>query len=392
MTPTAAEPAAAHERAWAWLLGLHGLALMAVFPLGPQEARLWHPGVSGVAAMVAAFPAAALAAGLVARRLVRLPATPRACTVLAMLGLLPSVLSTGYTSFLIARVIAGLVAGVSVVAIHRQLYASADPLVGRRMGRIVAFGMPVSVLSATLLDWRAVSAPILIALGWLLTRAPSSTRPANASREARAHAPGETAPAAVLTTGALTFVSASYLTVLSGFLVFNAGHRELLISAVLLTGALLGLAVPVILARFTARTNLLTAWHATMAVSAAGLVGLLALRDPLPAGQSVGLIAAFLALNTARHGALAALTRPHLDADGLPAHRVRMQLAHYAGCALGAVAACLCIHPTSTGTLAGMPALLVISLAAGVVAVFAGRTLAQPKASPAAAAASPSNR
>ena len=53
---------------WAALLGLHGLALLVVFPLGPQETRLWHPGVNGVAALAAAYPLAACLAGLLARR------------------------------------------------------------------------------------------------------------------------------------------------------------------------------------------------------------------------------------------------------------------------------------------------------------------------------------
>ncbi len=85
----------AAERAFALLLGLHGLALMVVFPFGPQATRLWHPGLPGIATLTASFPLAAVLGGLFARRSSLLPSSPRTLAALACLSTLPSALSVG---------------------------------------------------------------------------------------------------------------------------------------------------------------------------------------------------------------------------------------------------------------------------------------------------------
>jgi hypothetical protein len=112
-------PISPADRFRAFILGLHGLALLVVFPLGPQETRLWHPGVNGVAAVAAAYPLAACLGGLLARRAHSLPARPVALVGLALLGTLPCALSFDHPTLLLARLWAGLLAGISHVAIQR---------------------------------------------------------------------------------------------------------------------------------------------------------------------------------------------------------------------------------------------------------------------------------
>jgi predicted MFS family arabinose efflux permease len=380
----------ANDRALALLLGLHGLALMVVFPLGPQEARLWHPGVTGVAALASAFPLAAALGGLVARRIPRLPVDPRLLAGLALLTTLPCVLAAGYSSLLAARVLAGLATGVSYVAIHRALETSASPQVARLAPRIIAFGMPLCLLGAALFDWRAVFVPIIAGQAWLALRAPrfANTRPA-----APHTSPREAAPGALVATAALASVSGAYLTVLSGFLVYNAGQTEFHIPAGLLIGAVLGFSAATALQKLSTRLAPGGVFTATLAGSALTLVALLALRGPLPGIVAVSLIGCFLAANGARHLALARLFGPRIRPSALPAHHTHTLLAHHLGSGIGALTGGQLVQITPGIGFTGMPGLLAFGLTATGAALVVGlATAAQPSASPAARAASANNR
>ncbi len=396
--PAPAAPAYAADRALAFLLGLHGLALLVVFPFGPQGTRLWHPGVVGAAALAAAFPLSAVIGGLLARRAARLPASPVALVALAFACTLPCALSIDYPTLFAARILAGLATGLSYIAIHRLLPAAAAPLVGRLAPRIVAFGMPLCLLAATVLDWHAAFVPILAGQALLLVytaRHTRSTRPAAPAPPPPSLTPprlGEPLPLALLATGALAFVTGAYLTVLSGYLVFNAGHTELHIPASLLAGALLGLAVPALVARLRARLAPGAAFAATLAGSATTLLALLALRAPLPGWIAVTLLGCFMAANAARHLALAGLVSPRLTAADLPAHQGHAHLAHHLGSGLGAACASLVIYLTPDARFAGMPILLACALVATAAALAAGLAAAQPMASPAALAAAANSR
>jgi predicted MFS family arabinose efflux permease len=350
---------------------------MVVFPLGPQESRLWRPGVPGVAALAAAFPLAAALAGLLARRAPSLPATPRALAALALLATLPCALSFDYPSLVAARVLAGLATGVSYVAIHRVLPASSAPLVGRLTPRVIAFGMPACLLAATVLDWRFAFVPILVGQAFLVART-SQPRPHLVSQlPAPRSLLRESAPLALVATAALACVSAAYLTILSGYLVFNAGHTELHIPVVLLLGALLSLAVPPALRRLRARLAPPAVYATALAASALSLVALLALRSPLAAPLAVGALSCFLAVNAARHLALAQLVLPGLPPASLPAHQTHTHLAHHLGSGLGALAAGTLITITPARTLTGMPALLIAALLATSLALTAGLAAAR---------------
>ena len=361
-------PSFSRDRALAILLGLHGLALLVVFPLGPQESRLWHPGVPGVAALAASFPLAAAFAGLLARRAPRLPQTPRSLSLVALLATLPGAFSVDYPTLVLARVLSGLATGVSLVGIHRALSPSASPEVARLAPRIVAFGMPVCILASTALDWRFGFVPILLGhcAAWIFS-------PRRSTSDAAAPLPlAETAPLSLVATTALAFVTAAYLTVLSGFLVFNAGHTEFHIPVVLLVTALLGLAAPAPVARLRSRTSPPAFYLATLAASAAIMLPLLALRAPLPAPLAVSAIAFFLVVNSTRHLALAGLVSPRLPADHTVAHQLHTQLAHHLGFGLGAMGAGQLIALTPRHTLEGMPVLLGASLLATLTALLAG--------------------
>ena len=370
------------DRFWAALLGLHGLALLVVFPLGPQETRLWHPGVNGVAALAAAYPLAACLGGLLVRRAHRLPAQPATLVLLALLGTLPCAISVDHPTLLLARLWAGLLAGVSYVAIQRSLPATAAALTPRIAQRVVAFGMPLCLLCAALADWRFAFAPLLagqLALLFLAGR----HRDKVSSRPATRFPLREPAQLALLATGALAGVSAAYLTVLSGFLVFNAGHTELHIPAALLLGALLGLATPAMFSAATRRMSAGRAYALALGAAAASLTSLLLLQNPLPASAALGLIACFLAANATRHLALAGLINPHLPGEAVPAHQLHTHLAHHLGSGLGALSAALLVSRTPDHTLSGMPALLALSLGLGAIALGAGlaarrRLLATP--------------
>lgn len=378
-----------NDRALAMLLGLHGLALMVVFPLGPQEARLWHPGISGVAALAAAFPLAAALGGLVARRISRLPLDPRLLAGLALITTLPCVLATGYTSLLVARVLAGLATGVGYVAIHRALGATAASLVAPIAPRVVAFGMPLCLLGAALFDWRAVFVPIIAGQTWIALRPPTIFKPRHANRRPLE----EAAPGALVATAALASVSGAYLTVLSGFLVYNAGQTEFHIPAGLLLGAVLGFSAATALQKLSTRLAPGGVFTATLAGSALTLVALLALRGPLPGIVAVSLIGCFLAANGARHLALARLFGPRIRPSALPAHYTHSHLAHHLGSGIGALTAGQLVQIIPGIGLTGMPGLLAFGLAATGAALVVGLvTAAQPSASPAARAASANNR
>lgn len=389
--PFAAPPAFSRaDRILALLLGLHGLALLVVFPLGPQESRLWHPGVVGVAALAAAFPLAAALAGLLARRLPRLPAHPAALTGWALLGTVASCLSFDYPSFVTARVLGGAIAGLSYVAIHRTLPLAAGPLVARLAPRIVAFGMPLCLLLSTALDWRFGFAPILLGQLSLLVAcsqaappmsAPGPTRPAPNCREA--------APSALIATAALAVVSAAYLTVLSGFLVFNAGHTEWHIPAGLLLGALLGFLVPPGLARLRRHLPPSAVYGATLALFVCSLLALLALRGPLAAPLAVGAIACFLATSAGRHLALAQLVLPRLEPRDLPAHQTHNHLAHHFGMGLGALAAGQLVFFHPDRTFGGMEGLFACGVLASGIALLAGLVAARAPTARAPASATP---
>ncbi len=375
MLPTpavsASAPAAPSDRFWASLLGLHGLALLVVFPLGPQETRLWHPGVGGVAALAAAYPLAACLGGLLARRAPILPARPVALVSLALLGTLPCALSVDHPTLLLARLWAGLLAGLSYVAIQRALPASAATRAPRLAPRVVAFGMPLCLLGAALADWRFAFAPLLAGQIALFFVAGRNT--AGDARRASARFPlREPAPLALLATGSLAGVSAAYLTVLSGFLVFNAGHTEFHIPAALLLGALLGLAAPPLFAAATRRLSAGRAYALALTVASGSLASLLLLQEPLSAAAAVGLIACFLAANAIRHLALAGLINPRLPCEAVSAHQLHTHLAHHLGSGLGALSAALLVSRSPDHTLSGMPALLALGLGLGAVALGAG--------------------
>jgi predicted MFS family arabinose efflux permease len=374
---------------FAWVLGLHGLAMMIAFPLGPQQARLWHPGLPGIGALVAAFPIATVIAGLIARRVSRLPSEPRTLALMAVAGLLTSIFSTGYFSFFTARIIGGATAGVSVVALYRVLPTHATSGATKVAGRIIAFGMPVCLLAATAFDWRAVCIPIcagfaMIALRTTRRDESPSTHPVRSLEEA--------APAALIATSALAFVSSSYLTVLSGFLVGNAGHTEFHIPGGLLTGALLSLIVPSLMTRVNARLTTRAVFAGALAASLLTLVCLLSMRGPLPAALVFGFIGCFLAVNTIRHMALTGLVQPRLRTDQIAAHQTHTYIAHCLGCGLGALCAGHVIHVRPTGGLHGMETLLGCALVATTLALVAGLSITQATASPAACPASAKSR
>jgi len=366
------------DRAFALLLGLHGLALLVVFPLGPQEARLWHPGVTGVAALAAAFPLSAVLGGLLARRAPRLPSSPRALSLLGLVATLPCAFTHDYPSLVAARVVAGLATGLSYAAIHRVLPHSASPVVSRLAPRLVAFGMPVCLLASTALDWRFGFLPLILGHLAVLALSPRSPGPGFSAPLPL----DEPSPWSLAATAALAFVTAAYLTILSGFLVFNAGHTEFHIPVVLLSTALLGLAAPPVVGRLRARAGPIAFYLGTLAASVLALSGLLALRAPIPAPLAVALIAVFLVVNSTRHLALAGIVSPHLPATHSAAHQLHTQLAQHLGFGLGALTAGQLVLLTPAHTLAGMPALLGASLLATGLALLAG--LAAHRAAPTA--------
>jgi len=379
------------DRSVAWLIGLHGLALMVAFPLGPQQSRLWHPGVSGVGALVAAFPVAAVIGGLVARRASRLLMDTRAHALVAVGGMLAAILSTNYPSFFAARALAGLIAGISVTALHRSFAdGGVTPVMTKFAGRVIAFGMPVCVLTATLLDLRAASLPICMGFAWVACRSPRIGD--LAAPESLAHIVAEGAPAALVATSALAFVSSAYLTVLSGFLVYNAGHTELHIPLALLIGAGLSLAVPQALGRLKQHLAPGAIFAGALATAALSLLSLLALRSALPAALAVGLIGCFIAINTARHLGLSGLVLPRLRTEETPAHQAHTYIAHCLGSGLGAMFAGTVIYLIPGGKLGGMQVMLAGGLAATALGLVAGLAAAQPTASPAARAANAKSR
>lgn len=378
------------NRACAFLLGLHGLALVVVFPLGPQQTRLWHPGVAGIAALVAAYPLAAVIGGLFARRLKPAPTGVRSLAVLTALSLLLAVLSKDYPTFFAARLLGGFIAGFGLVALHRLMPAAVMPAASRVAARIIAFGLPLCVLAATLMDWRSAFVPLLAGAVALVVAVPT---PANDNEsDAVPPASAEAAPAAIVATGALAFVSGAYLTILSGFLVRNAGHSELHITAALLTGAGLGLIIPFAVSALRRRLTPVASFGVVLAISALSLASLLTLRAAVPAALAVALLGCFLAINGARHLALAGLVLPRLSEDQLPAHQTHTHLAHHAGSGLGALAAGWLIHTAPEGGLIGMGSLLGCTLGAITLAWTAGLALTQTTASPAARAASANKR
>ena len=391
MTPSPS----ASDRALATLLALHGLAMLVVFPLGPQEARLWQPGIGGVSALAAAFPLACVLGGIIARRLPRLPSSTRTLAALALFSTLPCLLSYDYESFFAARVIAGFFAGISYIAIHRILPTTATAHVARHAPRFIAFGLPFCILAATALDWRAAFAPLLVIQAWLALRAPKQVpfRPSNTASDR-----AEPAPAALVATGALAAVSGSYLTVLSGYLVLNAGHTEWHIQAAILLGAFLGLAIPPAVARLRALLGDGPAFATTLLGSTLGLTCLLLLREPAPSALALTLIGAFLALNAARHLGLAGLILPRLDPADISVHQAHTHLAHHLGSGLGALSAGVLIHVSpGGGILVGMPALLAFALASTTLAgasawAAVARQAIQPTATPAATPASANSR
>jgi hypothetical protein len=380
------------DRSIAWLIGLHGLALMVAFPLGPQQSRLWHPGVPGVAALVAAFPIAAVVGGLVARRTPRLPVAPRTLALAGAGGMLAAVLSTDYATFFAARALAGLIAGLSVTALHRSLTdGGATPAMNLFASRVIACGMPLCVLAATLLDWRAVSLPICI--GFALVASRSSRRAGRATfLPVLASVTREAAPSALVATGALAFVSSAYMTVLSGFLVYDAGHTELHIPLGLLIGAVLSLGIPGLLNRLKARLAPATVFTGALAFASVSLVSLLQLRSASSAALAVGLIGGFIAINSARHLGLAGVISPRLSGELKPAHQAHSYIAHSLGAGLGTLFAGAVIHFTPGGKLGGMEFLLVSGLAATALAWVTGLAAAQPTAEPAARAADAKSR
>lgn len=344
---------------------------MVVFPFGPQASRLWEPGLRGIGLLAAAFPLAAVLGLFVARRLPRLPASPRPLAALAFAAILPCALAFDYPALVLGRVLSGLVIGASYVAIHRALPAEAAPLVSRLAPRVVAFGMPVCLAAAGLLDWHHAFVPILVGYAFVAWSCRGAGVPPVESSWHGGSADGSYLFAHAAT-AALAFVSAAYLTVLSGFLVFNAGHTELHIPAGLLLGALLGLGVAPALDLLRARLSPTAVFAAALAVSSATLFALLPLGHPLPAPLAVSTIGVFIAANASRHLALARLVQSGLAPRDLRAHQIHTHLAHHLGSALGALAAGSLIVLTPKHTLAGMPGLLAASLAATGLALACG--------------------
>jgi predicted MFS family arabinose efflux permease len=375
------------DRALALLLGLHGLALMVVFPFGPQASRLWEPGVPGIGLLAAAFPLAAVLGLVFARRVPRLPDSPRALAVLACLATLPCALAFDYPSLVLGRLLSGFVIGASYVAIHRLLRGEAAPLVARLAPRVIAFGMPVCLTAAGLLDWHYAFVPLIAGYALVAWLAGGADGPAaGSSRSGRsAHGPRFLPHAATAT---LAFVSAAYLTVLSGFLVFNAGHTELHIPCGLLLGALLGLGVVPVLDRLRARLSPARVFAAALVASLATLGALLLLRSPIPAAAAVSAIGFFIAATGARHLALARLVQPTITPESLRAFQLHTHLAHHLGSGLGALAAgMLIVLDPATRTLEGMPGLLLASLVATGLALVCGLAAARSRASTNCAAA-----
>jgi predicted MFS family arabinose efflux permease len=375
-----------YDPRFAWLLGLHGLALLLVFPLGPQQARLWQPGVTGIATLVAAYPFAAVLGGLLARRLPVLPSDPRHLAGIASLAALPAALSTGYESLLAGRLVAGAAAGLGYVAIHRAISGAAARQAAPASARIVAFGMPLGLWAATTYDWRAGFALLPVAYACLVF---GRTRFSVSGETSPAREPR---PAALVATAALALVSSAYLTVLSGFLVFNTGRSEAHIALVLLIAAILGLAVPHGLTFLGRRYSPRLLWLGALGLSWLSLTSLLAMRGPLMAWIAVGLNALFLITQSARYAALAGFINPHIAAPTLPTHQTNTHLAHHFGAGLGATLAALVITKASaTAPLQGMTSLWLIATAITLVAGLAGlfavqpSTSARPAASPAAA-------
>ena len=362
-----------------WLIGLHGLAFVVVFPLGPLQARLWHPGVAGIALLVAVYPLAVVIGGAVARRQSVLPSSVRVLAALAGLGFLPAVLSSDYLTFFAARVVGGLTAGVSLVALQRALPAEDIPSANRLAARIIGFGLPVCIFAVTVTDWRAAFLLLLVGSGVVAWCAPRRAE----QLAQHPHIPmPEAAPAALVATGALAFVSGSYLTVLSGFLVFNAGQSEFYISVALLIGAGLGVVVPSLVAALRRSLGPRHTLTAIFIGSGLSLTALLALRTPLSAGPAVGLIGCFLAMNGARHVTLAGIVLPRLTMAQLPVHQSHAHLAHHGGSALGVLTAGWVAHNLPGGGLTGMGSLLICGLAATAVAWVAALKSAQPAESP----------
>jgi predicted MFS family arabinose efflux permease len=373
---SAPTPLPAVDRAFAVLLGLHGLALLVVFPFGPQVTRLWHPGVAGIGALAAAFPLAAVIGGLIARQVPRLPSSPAALGALAFFTTLPSALASDYPMLVAARALAGLAAGLSFVAIHRVLRPGASALLARISPRIVAFGMPLCLLAATALDLRFAFAPILAAQAILLlwTNHPVDLAPGRDSlANPRSSRPSpETAPFALGATGALAFVSSACLTVLSGFLVFNAGHTEWHIPLILLLAALLGLGTPPLVHSLASRVGPAPAYLAALLASSGSLAALHVLRGPATAAVAVGAIALFLVLSPARHLALARLVAPTLRDDALPTHQTHTHLSHHFGSALGAFTAGALISLGPDHRLTGLGTLLLVCVLAHGLALVLG--------------------
>lgn len=373
LVPSARLRLSAHA-SLALLTGLHGLLFATIFPLGPQVARVWRPGVLGFAALTCALPLAAAAAGLVARRSHLLPVRPRTLALLCAAAALPGALARVYDDLLVARLLGGVVIGVSLAAVQRLLPVSPQPGAARLIPRVTTFGLPLGILAATALDWRAASGLVVVAALALAFFSPAEASPAE-------H-PGlrEGAPAGLAAAAALSFVSAAYLTVVSGFLVFNAGHTEWHIVAVLTLAAALSFAVPpsLRLARRVLRAPV--EYELTLVVAALSLLSLFAISRPCPAWIAVPLIALFLNANAARHVTLAGLVAPRVEPALLAAHQAHVQLAFYLGAGLGCVCAGLLVHIEPGRGLVGMGGLAVCGLAATALAAFAPRFLPRLRA------------
>jgi predicted MFS family arabinose efflux permease len=252
--------------------------------------------------------------------------------------------------------------------------------------------MPLCVLAATAFDWRADFIPIVTGLAVLVLIAPSGDeRVALNSSSVADESVKEPAPLALAATTALAFVSGAMLTVLSGFLVFNAGQTEWHISAGLLIGALLGLTAPPAINRLSQRLAPGLVYGVVLACAAIVLCALLALRGPLPATLAVCLIGLFLAVSSARHLALARLVPRGLSPAQLRTHQTRTHLAHHLGAGMGALTAGFFVYSADGHTLSGLPGLVCVALLATVLALVTGLLSSQPIASPAARAASASS-
>lgn len=372
---------ARRDLVFAWLLGLYGISFMAVYPLGPQQTRLWHPGVPAIGAMVSAFPVAAMIGALIARRLPWLPARPRVLALLGAAGLLPTLFSTDYPTFFIARVIAGLSAGFGVAAIYRALPIGRFNASSGYAARVIVWGMPPCILAATLTDWRAAFAPVFGAFAIIAAGTKQGARSSGISARPPLN---EAAPASLVATAALAFVTSSYLTVLSGFLVFNTGHTELHIPCALTVGALLSLTIPAVMAFTHGRWTKRTGYVLFLAASIVVLSGLLLMQERLHAAAALSLVGLFLAINTTRHLSLGGLVRPLLKDEDVPSHHTHTYIFHCMGAGLGALFAGCTIHSGGNGSIAGMAALYTAGVAATLVALAGGWITAHPNAMPAA--------